>query len=221
MKKPKHKKPKKRRAPPPPPPAPPAQPPRSIRKVLGTRIGRLVSLLVFVLTVVGGVPPVLDAYEHTSPEIQRSEGAPESSVLSVTIKNKSSLFDMTDVELFCLITQATFEGAGSRSGIELIMEKSQIPGAVIRAGSQVSHTCDADRIIRSHMPFPGIADMKIASVCLIVGVEYRTLHLWQRTHRSQIFIRHRSADGFQWTEGPVFARPSADINCISGTVVPR
>jgi len=156
----------------------------------------------------------------TDPEVHPPSGIVETSLNPFfTIKNGSSLFDISNAEFICGIDLLYLEDATYRTLV--LRDVAFFTGRrTVLAGNQVDFECDAraalniqgdgTMILRGAMRTPASdfrPPLKILKLCQWVGINYSILGVFKRRFKTAAFQWPTSTKLHQWTEGAVVRDP--------------
>ncbi len=189
-------------------------------------LSRILNLVLTVSAIVGLIifaDWTYDQYERTIPEIHAVDADPGTSfVFPFIVKNRSIMFNMTNVTLSCGIELATFEdsdkkiygvGGGIANSDVVLKEIDDDP---------VNYPCNAEGILRAQadgrlrlgglLTQPGVvhSQLKVNNMCVWIGVKYETSGI-RRTYISPMFEWIVTPTGHKWLEGPLVSGKKTDV----------
>lgn len=196
------------------------------KRILGF-LARRGPLLLSILGALAALAALFGAYFYAIPEIDANNSEP-SSVLPFIVKNRSRLFDMTNVKLSCGIELAAYEaGDGKWVAVPapaLFGPTKSVP-VLHRHGGTIDYPCNAsDYVYRRNIwgdlcfgtkSTCGKATYKFKTsyMCVWVRVDYHIFSGWLPRHvNSPVF----SWNGRKWTKGSVARERFKEPMC--GTV---
>jgi hypothetical protein len=175
----------------------------------------VVGIFGLILTIVGGIYTIAGPIWPTDPEIHPHDVLNGSSfVLPFTVKNRSILFDMPNVEFTCGIDWVYLRDAGSMRGV--FGQQAFVNGTYsIKTTQTINYQCDASQLIKVNtdgsisirtlslgMPQPLVAPLTINEMCVWIRAEYKIAGLIPRSFTSVVFQWPAGANAPQWIEGP-------------------
>jgi hypothetical protein len=183
-----------------------------LQKYLGSTRKRIVAAILFLAAAVGLGDWSWTVYQNTLPDVTARDSETDSTfLLPFIVQNKSTAFDMKNVELTCGIG-TFFLGNGKQTMVMVAGLRSSQVNAVIPAGHPVNFPCDASQLVKFegakginimglHADLPGVEPMKVTGINTTVSMKYKTLG-WTRTYRSDPFNWTCTPQGCHWTKGP-------------------
>lgn len=163
-----------------------------------------------VLTVVLFVCGIYESRHALVPEI-RPDAAISSSWadLPITVRNSGELFNLSDAQFFCEVTNITWkvESAGPPGTLTAfravgILEYKVPQKRTIAPGTAVTFSCDISSSLTAR--YPNGTQWPVALIHMTIKTKYninlRLLH-WHRESTSQLFTWREVSGGFQWLEG--------------------
>jgi hypothetical protein len=194
-------------------------------KALTTPAGKVVALFLFLLTLaggLGGIPPLVEAYENLTPDIRPHDTVDGSSlVLPFTVKNKSGIFAMNATKFVCGVDLVyAIDSAGQvvvmrdeafSSGIYSIPANSSLTypcnaaallqvrsdGTLSAFGSSTKFVTQEGEPIIWHPPF------RILKMCIWIGGDFYLAGFVPRSFKSEIDQWPAAPTLHQWIEGPI------------------
>jgi len=151
-------------------------------------------------------------YQNTFPDVTARDSETDSTfLLPFIVQNKSTVFDMKNVELTCGVG-AFILGNGKQTMAMVAGLQSSQTNAIILAGHPANFPCDASQLVKFegvkgidimglHADLPGVEPMKVKAISTTITVRYRTLG-WTRTYHSDPFDWLCTPQGCHWTKGP-------------------
>ncbi len=185
---------------------------RFLHRYLGSTRTRIVAAIVFLAAVVGLSDWSWTVYQNTFPDVTARDSETDSTfLLPFIVQNKSTVFDMKNVELTCGIGAFILGNEKQTMTMVAGLRSSQV-NAVIPAGHQINFPCDASQLVKFegaeginimglHTDLPGVGPMKVKAISTTVAMRYRTLG-WTRTYRSDPFEWLCTSQGCHWMKGP-------------------
>jgi hypothetical protein len=171
-------------------------------------LGGLAAIIASIYTFAGPIWP-------TDPEIHPRDALDGSSfILPFTVKNKSVVFPMPNVEFTCGIDWVYLQDAGGMRGV--FGQQAFVNGTYsIKRGETINYQCDASQLIKINpngslsirsmslgMPQALVAPLKIREMCVWVRAEYKIAGFIPRTFTSAIYQWPAGTHNNQWLEGP-------------------
>ena len=183
-----------------------------LQTYLGSTRRRIAASLTFLAVVVTLGEWSWSVYQNTFPEVTARNSETDSTfLLPFILQNKSTVFDMKNVELTCGI--GTFIlGNGKQTIVTVAGFTSSQLSAVIPAGHPADFPCDASKLVKFegakgidimglHTDLPGIEPMKITGIQVTVGMRIPNIGL-EPNLPFRSFDWTCTPQGCHWTKGP-------------------
>jgi hypothetical protein len=150
-----------------------------------------------------------EAFYALVPHVQPDQAiTPSWQELPLTATNRSELFNLRDVQFFCVISNVTWKYP--TAGAIRLVGRAEHPAAkwvMIGAQETVSFSCDISRDWKATFRIKGTSfklPLQIALIKLRIKTAYRVNILgmpWRRTTLSPEFTWRALPGGYQWLEG--------------------